>query len=88
MTLLTPEEYRTVLRQDFYTFLHRAFYELNPQTVFLPNWHIELMAAKLEACRLGHSRRLIINKNGVGKQGISTVAGIKHGNIKLPFFLI
>jgi predicted phage terminase large subunit-like protein len=61
MSLLTAEEYRTVLRQDFYTFLHRGFYELNPQTVFLPNWHIELMAAKLEACRLGQSRRLIIN---------------------------
>ena len=58
---LTHREYTACLRRDFFTFLHRAFYDLNPHTPFLPNWHIEVMAAKLEACRLGHCRRLIIN---------------------------
>jgi predicted phage terminase large subunit-like protein len=58
---LTPEEYRMVLRRDYYTFIQRCFVQLNPQTEFLPNWHIEVMAAKLEACRQGKIRRLIIN---------------------------
>ena len=59
--MLTASEYTACLRRDFFTFLHRSFYDLNPHTPFLPNWHIEVMAAKLEACRLGHCRRLIIN---------------------------
>ena len=57
----TNEEYNACLRRDFFTFLHRSFYALNPQTPFLSNWHIEVIAAKLEACRRGHCRRLIIN---------------------------
>ena len=61
MTRLTTEEYQTILRRDFMTFLERSFYTLNPQTPFLPTWHIEAMAAKLEACRQGRCTRLIIN---------------------------
>jgi predicted phage terminase large subunit-like protein len=61
MMTLTPEEYTAGLRNDFLTFLHRSFYALNSQTPFLLNWHIEMMAAKLEECRLGQCRRLIIN---------------------------
>ena len=41
--------------------MHRAFLELNPQGVFLPNWHLEVLAAKLEDVRLGRCKRLIIN---------------------------
>src|SRR5437867_511683 len=59
--ILNTNEYATVLRNDFMAFLQRSFYELNPQTPFLPNWHIELMAAKLEASRRGTSRRLSLN---------------------------
>jgi len=58
---LTPSEYRALLRQDFYAFIERSFYELNPATEFMPNWHIEVIAAELEACRRGENRRLIIN---------------------------
>jgi hypothetical protein len=58
---LTPAEYRAVLRQDFYTFIQRCFGQLQPGAAFYPNWHIEVMAAKLEACRQGKIRRLIIN---------------------------
>jgi predicted phage terminase large subunit-like protein len=42
------------------TFLHRCFYDLNPQTPFFSNWHIAVMEAKLEDCRRGLCRRLII----------------------------
>jgi predicted phage terminase large subunit-like protein len=58
---LTPNEYRALLRSDFNAFIERSFYELNPTTPFLSNFHIEVIAAELEACRRGETRRLIIN---------------------------
>jgi predicted phage terminase large subunit-like protein len=58
---ITPAEYRAFLRHDFYAFIERCYLQLNPNTEFFPNWHIEVMAAKLEACRQGKIRRLIIN---------------------------
>ena len=57
----TTDEVMAVLRQDFYAFIEQSFYELNPETPFLRNWHIQLIAAKLEACRRGEIKRLIIN---------------------------
>jgi predicted phage terminase large subunit-like protein len=59
-TDLTPAQYWALLRQDLCTFIERSFRHLN-HTRFLPNWHIEVLAAKLEACRRGEIRRLIIN---------------------------
>ena len=61
MTELTFAEYQAVLRRDFYLFLTRCFGELHASASFLSNWHIEVMAAKLEACRRGEIKRLIIN---------------------------
>jgi predicted phage terminase large subunit-like protein len=58
---LTATEYRTLLRRDLYAFIERSFYELNPTTPFLHNWHIQVIAAELEACRRGETKRLIIN---------------------------
>src|SRR5438105_5118856 len=58
---ISPQEYQVLLRKDFYSFIERSFYELNPQTRFLPNWHIEKIAQELEECRLGNTKRLIIN---------------------------
>jgi hypothetical protein len=58
---LTPTEYETLLRQDFSTFAARCFHNLNPQTEFAMNWHVEVIAAKLTAVRQGKIRRLIIN---------------------------
>jgi predicted phage terminase large subunit-like protein len=60
-TLLRPDEYAAVLRTDFCSFLSRCFLELSPEDRLLMNWHIEVLAAKLEACRQGKIRRLIIN---------------------------
>jgi predicted phage terminase large subunit-like protein len=53
--------YPDILCNDFCAFMQRAFQELNPQAVFLPNWHLEALAAKLEEVRLGRCKRLIIN---------------------------
>ena len=61
MSNLTPNEYLTMLRNDFSTFIERSFYQLNPDVQFLPNWHIELIASELERCLRGETKRLIIN---------------------------
>jgi predicted phage terminase large subunit-like protein len=53
--------YSEILRRDFCAFVHRSFLELNGQTAFLPNWHLEVLAEKLEEVRYGRCRRLIIN---------------------------
>jgi predicted phage terminase large subunit-like protein len=58
---VTTSEYRTLLRSDFNAFIERSFYELNPAALFLPNWHVAMIAAELEACRRGETTRLIIN---------------------------
>jgi hypothetical protein len=39
MATISAAEYRTFVRNDFYTFMHRAFLELNPRSSFLHNWH-------------------------------------------------
>ena len=58
---ITPSEYYAFLRQNFYSFIERCFYELNPSTPFLRNWHLEVIAAALESCRRCETTRLIIN---------------------------
>ena len=55
------QEYLTVLRHDFRTFVERSFYELNPSAEFIPGQYIDLMAATLEKCRTGKTKRLIVN---------------------------
>lgn len=59
--LIAPNEYHAILRSDFMTFSERAYYELHPQRPFQPAAHLELLAAKLEACERGEIKRLIIN---------------------------
>jgi len=54
-------EYEFILRQDLMSFIERSFYELNSQTIFSASPHIEMLASKLDACRQGTTRRLIIN---------------------------
>jgi hypothetical protein len=58
---LTEREYAYVVKHDLMTFIERSFRELNPNTSFEANWHIDIIAAKLEECRRGKVRRLIVN---------------------------
>jgi predicted phage terminase large subunit-like protein len=53
--------YADLLRRDLCAFIHRSFLELNSQTRFLANWHIEMLAAKLEEVQRGKCKRLKIN---------------------------
>lgn len=57
---LTPAEYRALVRDDFSAFVERVFYQVSPGAEFKPNWHLDLVAGRLDACRRGTLRRLII----------------------------
>lgn len=59
--MVTHKEYQTILKHDFMSFIERSFYEFNPQTKLLIAPYIKVMATKLEACRQGEIKRLIIN---------------------------
>jgi predicted phage terminase large subunit-like protein len=59
--LCSPAEYQHCLRTDLMTFVERSFRELNPAVTFQDSPYIELIASKLEACRSGKIKRLIIN---------------------------
>lgn len=61
MTDGTLAHYANILRSDFAAFIQRAFPEIRPSEPFLFNWHIEILAGKLERVRLGKTTRLIIN---------------------------
>jgi predicted phage terminase large subunit-like protein len=60
-TELTLDEYYALLRNDLYTFITRCFAQLNPGTMFMPNWHLELVASILAECLAGKWPRVIIN---------------------------
>jgi hypothetical protein len=61
---------------DLVAFIHRAFRDLNPQALFMPAPYIELMVSRLEDCRSGKSRRLIINPppRSLNSHCVSTIA--------------
>jgi predicted phage terminase large subunit-like protein len=60
MALSPANMYADLLRYDLCAFIHRSFLELE-QSKFHMNWHIEVLAAKLEDVRQGRCKRLIVN---------------------------
>jgi predicted phage terminase large subunit-like protein len=58
---LPPPVYGSLLRRDLVAFIHRVFCELNPKTRLQPAPYIELLASRLEDCRTGKIKRLIVN---------------------------
>jgi predicted phage terminase large subunit-like protein len=58
---MSKEEFQAFLRRDLVAFTEKAFVELNPGATYLPNWHIEVIAAALEQCFTAKLRRLITN---------------------------
>lgn len=61
MKNFSPAEVRALMRGNFGLFVERCFRYLNPNAAYQPNWHIDVMVAKLDACRRGELRRLIVN---------------------------
>ena len=58
---LTVAECNVIYRNDLMSFIERSFLELNPEARFSSSPYLELMASKLEQCRRGKLRRLIVN---------------------------
>ena len=82
MTMPLPgAEYSAILRRDFSAFIQRCFHHLNPIAPYQHNWHIDLMAAKLDAVRRGEIRRLIIN---VAPRGLKSICA----SVALPAFYL
>ena len=65
METLTMEKNETLLnaiyRQDFYSFFQRVFADVGGNSVFQPNWHIEVIVHYLQLAMEGKEKRLIIN---------------------------
>jgi predicted phage terminase large subunit-like protein len=59
---MTVHPIHSVLRNDFLSFLRKAFATVSPGETFLPNWHIAAIVCQLERVRAGEARRLIINQ--------------------------
>ena len=59
--MLSGSEYRYFLRHDLMSFIEKSFKEINPGDNLLPSQYLEVIAARLDACRKGKIRRLIIN---------------------------
>jgi len=58
---LSYNEFQFLMRRDLMSFIERSFCELNPQTAFSKSPHIEVLASRLEGCRHGKTKRLIVN---------------------------
>jgi predicted phage terminase large subunit-like protein len=58
---LTLAECNVIYRNDLMSFIERSFLELNPEARFSSSPYLERMASKLELCRRGKLRRLIVN---------------------------
>lgn len=54
-------EMAALLRQDLSSFIARSFQEVSPQVKYFHNWHIDLIASKLQDVATGKIKRLIIN---------------------------
>jgi hypothetical protein len=55
---------RVILRNDLRLYIREAWHVIEPSTVYLNNWHIDLIAEHLEAVTLGQIKRLLINMLG------------------------
>lgn len=53
--------YNDILRQDLSSFIQRSFYTVDPGTQYIDNWHIDLIADRLEKATQSKIKRLIIN---------------------------
>lgn len=70
-----------LLRQDFHSFLMKAFFTLNPGERYLPNWHLQALCWHLEQVRLGKIKRLRIE---VPPRSLKSVSA----SVAFPAFLL
>ena len=60
------------LRTDFPAFIEKAFRTVKPGEPYLPNWHVEAIAAQLDRVRTGEVKRLLINQPPRSLKSITT----------------
>ena len=53
--------FHALLRKDFKAFVCKVFAEVSPQSLYLDNWHIDVICAELERMIKEENTRLIIN---------------------------
>lgn len=53
--------FQALLRKDFKAFVCKVFAEVSPQSLYLDNWHIDVICAELERMIKEENTRLIIN---------------------------
>ena len=70
-----------VCRSDFMSFGRKCFHHLNPGSAFIPNWHIEAIAYRLELVSRGMIKRLIIN---VPPRGLKSMMS----SVSFPAFVL
>jgi len=73
--------FRAILRQDFYSFVKKAFETLSPGQAFVPAWYIEAITHQLERVRRGEIKRLIINMPPRSLKSLTT-------SVAFPAFLL
>ncbi|MDG1287766.1 MAG: hypothetical protein P8P30_09435 [Rickettsiales bacterium] len=58
---MTEQEMLVLLQSDFSSFIQQSFATVSNAKQYQHNWHIDLISSKLEQCRKGEIKRLIIN---------------------------
>jgi hypothetical protein len=62
MAMMTEARtFEALLCNEFRVFVHKVFATLSPGQTYVPAWHVEAIAWRLERVRRGEIRRLIIN---------------------------
>ena len=74
-------KFQALLRADFRVFIHKAFTTLSPGQTYVPSWHIDAIADRLERVRRGEIRRLIIN---MPPRSLKSIAG----SVAFPAFVL
>jgi predicted phage terminase large subunit-like protein len=74
-------KFQALLRADLRVFIHKAFTTLSPGQTYVPSWHIDAIAERLERVRGGEIRRLIINMPPRSLKSIS-------GSVAFPAFVL
>ena len=70
------EAFTQILRNDFYSYIKMVFKEVTGGEEFYNSWHLQLMCDRLEQCRTGKIKRLIINVPPRSLKSIVTSVGL------------
>ena len=68
--------FEALLRNEFRVFVHNVFPTLSPGRTYVPTWHVEAVAWRLERVRRGEIRRLMINMPPRSLKSIAATNGM------------